>query len=217
MPPTRRWVKFPRLTLHRASGHPSNKLGCWTAPRLGSRFTQLVLSWSPCTVGFSWQLKLITQYKTPKCPMVGSAACNNIIKYILFEKSFKRYIVMRSQLLNVQLLYYCLTPSYYCIFVWRLFAFCIVNWLIQNYCLWCTRSWKEVAERAFPEFVCMHFDVVHRSKFCNLNSRNLVYRISRIKSCKSPKGACQHVHIRANRTFIRDMTAIVKYQSVTLL
>ena len=76
MPLTRRWIKFSRLTLHRASGNPGTKLGCWTAPRLGSRFTQLVLSWSPCTVGFSWQLKLITQYETPKCPMVGSAACN---------------------------------------------------------------------------------------------------------------------------------------------
>jgi len=63
----------------------------------------------------------------------------------------------------------------------------------------------------------VYFDVVHRSEFCNLNSRNLVYRISRIKSCKSPTRGCQHVHIRAYRTFIRDMTAIVKYQSVTLL
>jgi len=63
----------------------------------------------------------------------------------------------------------------------------------------------------------MHFDVVHRSEFCNLNSRNLVYHISRIKSCKSPTGACQQVHIRANRTFILDMMAIIKYQSVVLL
>jgi len=92
MPLTRRWVKFPRLTLHRASGHPSNKLGCWTAPRLGSRFTQLVLSWSPCTVGFSWQLKLITQYKTPKCPMVGSAACNStVLTHLVLGLFFKVY------------------------------------------------------------------------------------------------------------------------------
>jgi len=66
-----------------------------------------------------------------------ASACNKVLRkrflkpdnigLILMGGYTSNYSVMRSLLLNVHLLYCCLTPSYYCLFVWRLSAFCIVH------------------------------------------------------------------------------------------